>query len=390
MREQITVIKISAIILSVATIFFSSIGLAHSNIPNSVNIDNNNAINIWNDYLSILSDGDLKKLDSVSELTINHFQTSNFNQSTDQLSNFYGQANLTATNPESITPLPLPATIVLFGSALTGFIGFTHWRQKSQKTRPYQTIELFGIKFTNLTYDRAINIFQDWIISKQPHQVCFTNVHTAVSCLKDKELRNINNHSLNAMDGLPIVWYANLVHNRGKSNRVCGPDLMQKCLDEGRKRDWTHFFLGGTEAVLEDLVKNVETKFPGVNIVGRDSPPFRQLTAEEDALLVEKINAAKPDFLWVGLGAPKQEKWIAAHLDRVHAPVQLGVGAAFSFHSGHIKRAPLWMQKNGLEWLYRLSKERRLLRRYVETNAIFLLFFIRDLFLIRFLKVKSS
>lgn len=294
-----------------------------------------------------------------------------------------------SVNNSHVVKLPLPATALLFGGALTWLISISRRTHKLLGELLYEYVDVLGVKFLNLNYDRAITLFQKWIISKESHQVCFVNVHTLVSSLKDKKLRSINNNSLNAMDGMPVVWYAKLVQGRYKASKVCGPDLMLKCMDEGRKRDWKHYFLGGTEQVLEDLVVSMQNRFPGVKIVGWHSPAFRELTDQEDATLVQLINDAKPDFLWVGLGAPKQELWIASHLDRIHAPVQLGVGAAFNFHSGHIQRAPKWMQKSGLEWLYRIYKEKRLLKRYLMTNPIFMLLLLRDFILIRVLNFKS-
>ena len=289
-----------------------------------------------------------------------------------------------------IVNLPLPTTALLFGGALTWLVGISRRTHKLLGELLYEHVDVLGVKFLNLNYDRAINLFQKWIISKEPHQVCFVNVHTLVSSLNDKKLRAINNNSLNAMDGMPVVWYAKLVQGRYKASKVCGPDLMLKCLDEGRKRDWKHYFLGGTEEVLEDLIVSMRTRFPGLEIVGWHSPAFRELTAQEDEALVQMINDAKPDFLWVGLGAPKQELWIASHLHAITAPVQLGVGAAFNFHSGHIQRAPKWMQKSGLEWLFRIYKEKRLLKRYLMTNPIFMFLLVRDFILIRVLKFKKS
>lgn len=246
-------------------------------------------------------------------------------------------------------------------------------------------VTILGVNFPRLDYASALSLFESWIQAKLPHQVCIANVHTLVSSIADFELRNINNHALTTMDGLPLVWYANLVHRANIRSRVCGPDLMMKCLDHGQARGWRHFFLGGKDEVLADLVKNVRSRFPEADIVGWHSPPFRPLSEEEDKQLVDLINDAKPDFLWVGLGAPKQEKWIASHLDRVNVPVQLGVGAAFDFHSGHIKRAPLWMQKSGLEWVYRMAKDRRLIKRYFSTNPVFLWHFAKDFLLVRIL-----
>ncbi|MCD2448887.1 WecB/TagA/CpsF family glycosyltransferase [Methylicorpusculum oleiharenae] len=180
------------------------------------------------------------------------------------------------------------------------------------------------------------------------------------------------------MDELPLVWYANCVHNANLKDRICGPELMLRCLDEGRSKGWRHFFLGGKDAVLIDLVSKMRERFPDVEIVGWHSPPFKALSEQEDADLVEMIKSLQPDFLWVGLGAPKQEKWIAAHLARVNVPVQVGVGAAFDFHSGHVKRSPVWTQKTGLEWVYRKLQDRRLIKRYLMTNPVFLALFLRD------------
>lgn len=256
--------------------------------------------------------------------------------------------------------------------------------------QPFKTVNIFGIQFPILGYEDALNLFQSWISSGQAHQVCIANVHTTVACLSDTELRTITNQSLSTMDGLPLVWYAQLVHGAEIKTRVSGPDLMLRCLDYGQQAGWRHFFLGGKEGVLNDLVKNIRDLYPQANLVGWHSPPFRPLSEAEDRELVDFINAAKPDFLWVGLGAPKQEKWIASHLNRVNVPVQLGVGAAFDFHSGHINRAPLWMQKVGLEWCYRMLNDRRLVKRYFATNPIFLLRFAMDFFLIRILKRKPA
>jgi N-acetylglucosaminyldiphosphoundecaprenol N-acetyl-beta-D-mannosaminyltransferase len=226
-------------------------------------------------------------------------------------------------------------------------------------------INVLGLNFPYLNYQYSLEIFKHWVTERTYHQVCVANVHTTVLCLNDEELRDITNNSLVTMDGLPLVWYANLVHNSNIKERVCGPELMLRCFDQGRAYGWKHFFLGGTEEVLNNLVSNMKSCFPGVNIVGWHSPPFRPLSPVEDEQLVDLINSNQPDFLWVGLGAPKQEKWIA-------------VGAAFNFHSGHLKRSPVWMQKTGLEWLYRMSQEPRLIKRYFSTNPVFLFLFLRD------------
>jgi N-acetylglucosaminyldiphosphoundecaprenol N-acetyl-beta-D-mannosaminyltransferase len=249
------------------------------------------------------------------------------------------------------------------------------------------TINILGLNFPSLNYPYTLDLFKQWITSREPHQVCIANVHTVVTSLTDKALRDINNQSLITMDGLPLVWYAKAVHGAIIKERVCGPELMLRCLDEGRTHGWKHFFLGGKDEVLTDLVSAMQLRFPGVDIVDWHSPPFRPLSAQEDEQLVALINQHQPDFLWVGLGAPKQEKWIAAHLQQVKVPVQIGVGAAFDFHSGHIQRAPEWMQKSGLEWLFRMLQDRRLIKRYCATNPVFLALFLRDFVMVNFRKM---
>lgn len=253
----------------------------------------------------------------------------------------------------------------------------------------FKSVDILGIRFPILDYDLTLTLFQDWVNSGQSHQVCLANVHTAVTSLSDAELRDISNNSLATMDGTPLVWYGRLVHQADIKARVCGPELMLKCLQHGQEMGWRHFFLGGKDDVLADLVANIRHLYPAAELVGAYSPPFRTLSDEEDQKLVDFINDAKPDFLWVGLGAPKQEKWIAAHLDRVHVPVQIGVGAAFDFHSGRIKRAPLWMQKVGMEWLYRMLKDPRLVKRYLATNPVFMMYFARDFLRVRLFKRTS-
>jgi len=248
-------------------------------------------------------------------------------------------------------------------------------------------VNILGLNFPIIDYLYTLDLFKQWLFSREPHQVCIANVYTVVTSLADKELRDIYNHSLITMDGMPLVWYARAIHGVKVKERVCGPDLMLRCLDQGRMYGWKHFFLGAKEEVLTSLVGSMQSSFPGVDIVGWHSPPFRLLSAEEDEQLVALINSYQPDFLWVGLGAPKQEKWIAAHLSGIHVPIQIGVGAAFDFYSGHIRRAPEWMQKAGLEWLYRILQDRRLIKRYCTTNPVFLGLFLRDFIAVNLRKI---
>jgi len=243
-----------------------------------------------------------------------------------------------------------------------------------------KTIPICGIKHSVLDYDEAISIFDEWINKRdESRQVCISNVHTTVLCQTDEKLaETTNNAAMVTMDGQPLRWYANLVHKAGLKDRVSGPDLMQRCIEAGLDKCWKHFFLGGTEEVVENLYEKLTGKYPEVRIVGHYSPPFRPWLEKEDDEIIEKINSSHADFLWVGLGAPKQEKWISKNLNRIHVPVQIGVGASFDFHSDHIKRAPIIMRAYGLEWLYRITQDHRLLRRYLTTNPNFLYMFLRD------------
>jgi N-acetylglucosaminyldiphosphoundecaprenol N-acetyl-beta-D-mannosaminyltransferase len=253
-----------------------------------------------------------------------------------------------------------------------------------------EPINIMGLEFAILDYNYTLDLFKYWIESGESHQVCTANVHTVVTSLTDKDFRDINNNSLITMDGLPLIWYARAVHNVKIKERVCGPELMLHCLDQGRSHGWKHFFLGGKEDVLNDLAMAMKLRFPGLDIVDCISPSFQPLSDEEDEQLVVLINRHKPDFLWVCMGAPKQEKWIAAHLSRIQVPVQIGVGAAFDFHSGHVKRAPVWMQNSGFEWLFRLLQDRRLTKRYCATNPVFVVLFLRDFVMVNLRKMLGS
>lgn len=209
-------------------------------------------------------------------------------------------------------------------------------------------------------------------------RVHFCTAHTLVEASDSSELRSaLNTADVVATDGVPLVWLGRLQGHR--LERVCGPDVMLAVASRGREHGYRHYFYGGAEGVPERLATRLRAMNPGLEVVGAYSPPFRPLTAEEDAAVIERINAAAADYLWVGLGSPKQELWLAEHAGKLNVPVTLAVGAAFDFHSGRVRRAPAWMQRMGLEWLYRLVKEpRRLGRRYTVTNTKFVLLLVRD------------
>ena len=204
--------------------------------------------------------------------------------------------------------------------------------------------------------------------------VCFSNVHTTVMASDDKEYRDILNGSAYTFpDGNPI---ANKIAMGGypEAERVAGPDFMEEVFRLSMESGEKHFFYGSSEKTIEALKTKLKERFPYMNIVGMYSPPFRELTEEEDAAAVKMINDSGADLVWIGLGAPKQEKWMAAHKDKING-VMLGVGAGFDFHAGTVDRAPKLIQGIGLEWLYRLFQNpRRLFKRYLVTNTKFILY----------------
>lgn len=204
----------------------------------------------------------------------------------------------------------------------------------------------------------------------------FATAHTIVEAHDDPRLRDALSRGLVQPDGMPLVW---LGRRAGiPVERVCGPDFLPALVERGIPEGRTHFFLGGALGVPEALVGRLAARFPGISVAGTMSPPFRPLSADEDDEIVNRINQAKPDYVWVGLGAPKQDLWVAEHRSRLDAAALLAVGAAFDFHAGTQRRAPGWMQRTGTEWLFRLiSEPRRLARRYTRVNARFVQLVIR-------------
>lgn len=202
--------------------------------------------------------------------------------------------------------------------------------------------------------------------------ICVSNVHTTVMSYDNPQYCAIQNNAFLALpDGKPLSI---LCRKKGfcEAGRVTGPDLMLELLKMSAAEGYRHYFYGGSQETLDKMQKRLQAEFPQAIIAGMYSPPFRQLTKEENRRITEEINRAKPDFVWVGLGAPKQEIWMAEHKGKT-AGLMIGVGAAFDYFAGNIKRAPAWMQKCCLEWLYRLLQEPgRLWKRYFVTNLKFL------------------
>jgi len=239
-------------------------------------------------------------------------------------------------------------------------------------------VDVLGVRVSAIDPAMALERITGWIERRERRYVCVTGVHGVTESLRDPELQRIHNESgLTTPDGMPMVWCG---RRAGATwmRRVYGPDMMSDVLQQAAQRGWTSFLYGSTPDTLALLESRLVAKFPGLRIVGTWSPPFRDLSAEEELDMVQRINAAAPDLVWVGLSTPKQERWMHRHRDGLHAPVLLGVGAAFDFHAGVKRQAPRWMQRSGLEWLFRLASEpRRLWRRYLVGNTRFVMAIVR-------------
>ena len=235
------------------------------------------------------------------------------------------------------------------------------------------TCPIMGVNIAVTDMEHTLRLIAANLQHWRGKYICVSNVHTTVTASEDPEYCRIQNGAVMALpDGGPLSAYSRKC-GFVNAQRVTGPDLMQQILAQSASHGWRHYFYGSTEETLALLREQLAARYPGAVVAGMMSPPFRPLAPEEDAAIVEQINAARPDFVWVGLGAPKQERWMANHENRVQG-LMIGVGAAFDYEAGNIRRAPRWMQDHNLEWLYRLMQDPgRLFKRYFVTNAKFLL-----------------
>jgi N-acetylglucosaminyldiphosphoundecaprenol N-acetyl-beta-D-mannosaminyltransferase len=235
-----------------------------------------------------------------------------------------------------------------------------------------ERVNVLGVGVDPVNQDRAMAVIERWIATRDRQYVCVSGIHGVMESQQDEGVRAIHNGAgLVVPDGMPLVWLSRL-HGFGEVDRVYGPDLLLACCHRSLATGHRHYFYGGGPGVPEQLIARLRTRFPGLQVAGGFSPPFRALAPEEDGAVVRQINAAQPDIVWVGLSTPKQERWMAEHRNRLDAPVLIGVGAAFDFHAGLKRQAPRWMQRSGLEWVFRLfSEPRRLWRRYLRNNPLF-------------------
>jgi N-acetylglucosaminyldiphosphoundecaprenol N-acetyl-beta-D-mannosaminyltransferase len=228
-----------------------------------------------------------------------------------------------------------------------------------------RAFRILGVRVDALQIPAVANRMEQWIADGRAcHYIVFSTLHGISEANKDSEYKSIvNGADLVVADGMPLVWLGRL-HGHAMRRRVYGPEVMETfCRETGSLH--RHFFYGGAPGVAAKLAARLEKHFHIV-VAGSWSPPFRELTVEEDNALVDQIHDAAPDVLWVGLGAPKQERWMHEHRSRLGVPVLMGVGAAFDLNTGRLRQAPEWMRENGLEWFFRLLVEpRRLWKRYL-------------------------
>ena len=245
---------------------------------------------------------------------------------------------------------------------------------------PPPSVEVLGIPLAITDYERTMDWMDATIVDGGQGYVCVAATHTVMACQEDPALREaVVQSDLTVPDGQPLVWAMNaLGHNL--TSRVYGPDLMARYCERSATTGTKMFLYGGrNQGALVQLALNLRHRYPGVQIVGGYSPPYRPLTSEEEDAIISEIDGSGADVVWVGVGVPKQEKWMAQMRPRLAAPVLIGVGAAFDFHAGLVPQAPAFIQSAGMEWAYRLSREpRRLWKRYLRYNPRFVSGFARQ------------
>jgi N-acetylglucosaminyldiphosphoundecaprenol N-acetyl-beta-D-mannosaminyltransferase len=237
-----------------------------------------------------------------------------------------------------------------------------------------QRVNILGVGVGAVNMQQALAEIASWIDQRNKTYVVVCPVHTVMLCQRDSNLRHlVNRAGLVTPDGMPLVFLSRWKGHK-HVGRVYGPDLLLALSELAAKRGYCQYYYGGADGVPEQLAEKLSSQFPNLRVVGSYSPPFREMTPEEDRAIIDAINTAEPDVIWVGLGSPKQDLWMAQHREQLNAPVLIGVGAAFDFLTHRVPQAPKWMQKSALEWLYRLGTEpQRLWRRYLIDNPLFVL-----------------
>lgn len=241
-------------------------------------------------------------------------------------------------------------------------------------------VDVLGVNVSAVNLSRAIELAESWIARKIPGYVCVTGVHGIMEAQRDTEFcHTLNRAVLNTPDGMPLSWIGRLQGFR-QMDRVFGPDLMSEVCQRSVSCGYRHFLYGGQPGVAEHLKNVLQDRFPGLQVVGTWTPPFRALNSQEERDLVAQVHACSPDVLWVGISTPRQEQFMAQYVERLRVPLVIGVGAAFDYHTGRIHDSPRWVKRAGLQWLHRLMQDpRRLWRRYLRNNPAFVWKVIRQL-----------
>ena len=245
--------------------------------------------------------------------------------------------------------------------------------QGDRATFSAPSFNVLGVRVDAVQIPDAVRRMEEWIARRDGcRYIAVTGMHGVTEAQHDARFKTIlNSAGLVVPDGMPLVWIGRR-HGFDMRRRVYGPELMATFCQQTASKGYRHFFYGGASGVAEELASQFVSRFSGMVVAGTYSPPFRTLAPEEDREIIHAIEDAQPDIVWVGLSTPKQERWMFEHRDRLNAPVLVGVGAAFDFHTGRVTQAPVWMGDHGLEWLFRLSVEpRRLWRRYLVYGAEF-------------------
>ncbi len=251
--------------------------------------------------------------------------------------------------------------------------------QNRPDTEPHR-INILGVGVSAINMNRALETITDCIEQHRRCYIVVCPVYTVMLCQSRPDLRGVvNRAALVTPDGMPLVFISRWMGYK-QVERVYGPDLMLAFSQIAAVRGYSSFYYGGAEGVAARLGDELARRFPGLRVAGAYSPPVRKEGEPEDPAIIQMINAAGPDVIWVGLGSPKQEYWMAHHRDHLSAPVLIGVGAAFDIHTGRVAQAPRWMQRSALEWLFRLLQEpRRLWRRYLLYNPLFVILVLLQL-----------
>lgn len=241
------------------------------------------------------------------------------------------------------------------------------------------TKKVIDLKVSTLSYNQVLNAIMDLSEQKLPSYVCFANAHMAVEARLNKKIADsVNNATIVTSDGMSVVMALKYIH-KVNQDRSAGMDMVFDILKEAENKKKSIFLFGNDKNTLDLFTLKAKSQYPQLNVAGAIAPPYREFTKEENDLYINQINEANPDLIFVSLGCPKQEIWMAENTTRVNS-VMLGIGGAITLYANKVKRAPVFMQKNGFEWLYRFFQEpKRLWKRYLVTNTLFLIYFVKQL-----------